>query len=135
MRKSKIVADRNIKIPKEKSITSTTSKLTLTNRWDHILARLGINRNGHKINPGLYSLGNPDKNSPVFTTANYTLSFDALRSALAGVNCYILVLDTKGINVWCAAGKGTFSTDELVSRIGFSSLSIFKIGSFDMNFS
>jgi len=27
------------------------------------------------------------------------------------------VLDTKGINVWCAAGKGTFSTDEIVNRV------------------
>jgi hypothetical protein len=53
----------------------------------------------------------------VFVTANYTLSFDALRSSLAGVDGHILVLDTKGINVWCAAGKGTFGTDELVHRI------------------
>jgi hypothetical protein len=27
------------------------------------------------------------------------------------------VLDTKGINVWCAAGKGTFGTEELIRRI------------------
>jgi hypothetical protein len=40
----------------------------------------------------------------VFVSTNYTLSFDALRSALHGNDCYILVLDTKGINVWCAAG-------------------------------
>jgi hypothetical protein len=53
----------------------------------------------------------------VFVTANYTLSFDALRSALAGIDGYILVLDTHGINVWCAAGKGTFGTSELVHRI------------------
>jgi hypothetical protein len=53
----------------------------------------------------------------VFVTANYTLSFDALRGSLAGVDGYILVLDTKGINVWCAAGKGTFGTGELVGRI------------------
>jgi hypothetical protein len=45
------------------------------------------------------------------------LSFDALRSALAGRSAYILVLDTRGINVWCAAGKGTFGTDEIVARI------------------
>jgi hypothetical protein len=62
-------------------------------------------------------LGNPREDSPVFVTANYTLSFDALRSSLAGVDCYIMALDTKGINVWCAAGKGTFDTDELVGRI------------------
>jgi hypothetical protein len=32
------------------------------------------------------------------------------------------VLDTKGINVWCAAGKGTFCTDEIVARIAASRL-------------
>jgi hypothetical protein len=72
---------------------------------------------GHVVVPGLYRLGNPTENSPVFASANYTLSFDALRSALAGIDAYILVLDTKGINVWCAAGKGTFGTGELVRRI------------------
>ncbi len=67
--------------------------------------------------PGLYAVGDAGVDSPVFVTANYTLSFDALRSALAGRDGYILVLDTEGINVWCAAGKGTFGTEELVGRI------------------
>jgi hypothetical protein len=100
----------------------TTSTITLANRWDHFLARWGIKRNEHLVEPGLYALGNPSTDSPVFVTANYTLSFDALRSALAGVDGYIMVLDTKGINVWCAAGKGTFGTDELVYRIEASGL-------------
>jgi hypothetical protein len=69
------------------------------------------------VEPGLYRLGRPTADSPVFASANYTLSFDALRSALKGIDAWILVLDTKGINVWCAAGKGTFGTDELVRRI------------------
>ncbi len=99
------------------SAKSTTSAITLANRWDHFLARWGIRRNQHVVEPGLYALGNPTPDSPVFVTANYTLSFDALRSALAGIDGYIMVLDTKGINVWCAAGKGTFGTDELVNRI------------------
>lgn len=102
---------------RELNINFISSEITLANRWDHLLARLGVNRNGHRVDPGLYSLGNPDEYSPVLVTANYTLSFDDLRSALAGIDCYILVLDTKGINVWCAAGKGTFGTDELVKRI------------------
>jgi acetyl-CoA decarbonylase/synthase complex subunit gamma len=55
-------------------------------------------------------------------TANYKLSFDALRKNLAGLNGWILVLDTRGINVWCAAGKGTFGTKELVDRIKTVSL-------------
>jgi hypothetical protein len=98
-------------------VRSTTSAITPANRWDHFLARWGVDRNGHRVEPGLYTLGNPTKDSPVFVTANYTLSFDALRSALAGIDGYVLVLDTQGINVWCAAGKGTFGTDELVHRI------------------
>jgi hypothetical protein len=76
-----------------------------------------VKRGGHRVEPGLYALGNPRPESPVFVTANYTLSFDALRSELAGLDGYILVLDTEGINVWCAAGKGSFSTDEVVHRI------------------
>ncbi len=103
-------------------VQPTTSTLTRADHWDHILARLGVNRMGHRVEPGLYALGSPTADSPVFVTANYTLSFDALRSALDGVDGYILVLDTKGINVWCAAGKGTFGTDELVHRIEATTL-------------
>jgi hypothetical protein len=94
-----------------------TSRLTVADWWDHFLARLGVKRGEHRVEPGLYVLGNPTPDSPVFASANYTLSFDALRSALDGIDGYILVLDTKGINVWCAAGKGTFGTDEIVNRV------------------
>jgi acetyl-CoA decarbonylase/synthase complex subunit gamma len=45
------------------------------------------------------------------------MSFDRLRAALPRRDAWVLVLDTKGINVWCAAGKGTFGTTELVNRI------------------
>ncbi|WP_410509829.1 mercury methylation corrinoid protein HgcA [Methanosarcina hadiensis] len=103
-------------------ILNTTSTITFANRLDHFLARWGVNRMGHIVKPCLYRLGNPTPDSPVFVSANYTLSFDAVRSALAGTDCYILVLDTKGINVWCAAGKGTFGTDELVRRIASTGL-------------
>ena len=76
----------------------------------------------YKVDPGLYALGCPDEKSPVLISANYKLSFDTLRSALKGRHLWILVLDTNGINVWCAAGKGTFSTAELVRRLQFSRL-------------
>ncbi len=71
----------------------------------------------YKVGAGLYALGEPDENSDVFVSANYKLSLDILRKALNGFSAWILVLDTKGINVWCAAGKGTFGTNELVKRI------------------
>ena len=104
------------------SVREASSTITLADRWDHCLARWGVKRNQHLVEPGLYALGNPTPDSPVFVTANYTLSFDALRSALRGIDGYIMVLDTRGINVWCAAGKGTFGTDELVNRIELTGL-------------
>jgi hypothetical protein len=104
------------------SLQATTSLLTRADRWDHFLARVGVNRMGHLVQPGLYALGQPSPDAPVFVSANYTLSFGALRSALAGIDGYILVLDTKGVNVWCAAGEGTFGTDELVNRIELTGL-------------
>jgi acetyl-CoA decarbonylase/synthase complex subunit gamma len=55
------------------------------------------------IDPGLYAIGKPDDQALVLVTANYKMSFDKLREALPGRNVWILVLDTKGINVWCAA--------------------------------
>lgn len=97
--------------------TPTTTTLAFSNKWDHFTARLGYRRMYHRVEPGLYSFGNPTTSSPVFASANYTLSFDALRTSLQGMDGFILVLDTKGINVWCAAGKGTFSTEEIVRRI------------------
>jgi hypothetical protein len=100
----------------------TTDTLTSADHWVHIQARLGINRMLHRVKPGLYALGEPAPDSPVFVTANYQLSFDALRASLKGMHAYILVLDTRGINVWCAAGKGTFGTDELVKRIELTHL-------------
>ncbi|MCX6255871.1 MAG: mercury methylation corrinoid protein HgcA, partial [Bacteroidia bacterium] len=82
-----------------------------------VLVRLGINRKNYRVNPGVYAIGSPGPTSDVFVTANYKLTFDTLRKNLFGLNGWILVLDTKGVNVWCAAGKGTFGTNELVNRI------------------
>ena len=93
------------------------TNLSRSDFWDAVRCRTSAFRMGYKIRSGLYAAGNPDANAPVFASANYKLSFDALRRELGGVNAWILVLDTKGINVWCAAGKRTFGTNELVSRI------------------
>ena len=80
-------------------------------------ARLGISRDRYRVAPGLYCAGNPGEESPVLVTANYKLSFDSLRKELAGLDVWILVLDTRGVNVWCAAGKRTFSTEEVVQQV------------------
>ena len=109
----------------ESGSTVKTVSTTLTFK-DHLgawKARWGIGRMDYTIEPGLYAVGNPNNDSPVFVSANYKLTFDTLRKNLVGLDCWLLILDTKGINVWCAAGKGTFGTDELVNRIESSELS------------
>ncbi|MCX6304556.1 MAG: mercury methylation corrinoid protein HgcA [Bacteroidetes bacterium] len=86
-------------------------------RWNTVKTRWSVGRMSYRVLPGPYAVGAPDHASRVFVTGNYKLSFDHLRRALSGIDAWILVIDTKGINVWCAAGKGTFSTKEVVRRI------------------
>jgi hypothetical protein len=93
------------------------SRLGLKDVLGTVLTRAGIGRNNYKVAPGLYAIGRPDKEAPVLVTANFKLSFDHVRRELGGRSVWLLVLDTHGINVWCAAGKGTFATGELVKRI------------------
>ena len=83
-------------------------------RWQ---MRWGFGRDRYRIRPGLYAIGTPTPASPVLVTANYKMTFDLLRRELAGLDAWLLVLDTRGINVWCAAGKGTFGTTEVIRQV------------------
>jgi hypothetical protein len=94
-----------------------TTKLLAADVMGSWKARWGIGRMNYTITPGLYAVGTPNVDSPILVSANYKMSFDRLRRELTGIHAWILVLDTKGINVWCAAGKGTFGTDELARRV------------------
>ncbi|MHB1380891.1 MAG: mercury methylation corrinoid protein HgcA [Thermoleophilia bacterium] len=98
-------------------VARVTAEVSPAERREHFRCRIGAYRDRYAIGAGLYALGEPDANADVLVSANYKLSFDALRQELGGLNVWILVLDTKGINVWCAAGKGTFGTEELIRRI------------------
>ena len=76
----------------------------------------------YKVEPGLYAVGSPDSASPVLVTSNYKMTFDRVRAELGGLNLWLMVLDTDGVNVWCAAGKGTFGIAEFVNRIRVTGL-------------
>ncbi len=99
-----------------------STEWTRADHWGQIKARTTSYRTHYTVPPGLYAIGKPNTRSDVFVSANYKLSFDILRRSLKGLNGWILVLDTKGINVWCAAGKGTFGTQELIKRITVTQL-------------
>ena len=107
----------------EPDIKVVSTTLSLGDVIGSCKVRFGIGRMDYTVEPGLYIVGKPDNDSPVFVSANYKLTFDTLRKNLAGLDCWILILDTKGVNVWCSAGKGTFGTDELIRRIETSELS------------
>lgn len=98
------------------------TKLSMADHAMSVLARFGIGRDSYGIAPGIYCTGTPAADSPVLVTANYKLTFDALRMELSSVDAWILVLDTRGINVWCAAGKSLFSTEEVIKRVKVSGL-------------
>ncbi len=94
-----------------------SSRIGFCDRLGACKARWGIGRMSYMVPPGLYAIGVPGPNDQVLVTANYKMSYDVVRQALAGRNVWLLVLETYGINVWCAAGKGTFGTGELVGRV------------------
>jgi len=98
-------------------VPAVSTELNINDFLGAVKVRWGIRRDNYRVTPGIYAVGIPDGNSDVFVTANYKLSFDHVRKNLSGINGWLLVLDTKGVNVWCAAGKGTFGTKELINRI------------------
>jgi len=98
-------------------VPQISTNLTSKDRRGAWKVRWGMGRMEFLVPPGLYALGSPTPEAPVVVTANYKLSYDLVRAALAGRSLWLLVLETYGINVWCAAGKGTFGTEEIVNRV------------------
>jgi len=99
------------------AITAVKPEWTMRDYLGAVAVRANIGRMNYRVSPGLYTIGKPTEESPVFVTSNYKLTFDHVRRALKDIDAWVLVLDTNGVNVWCAAGKGLFSTSELCRRI------------------
>jgi len=77
----------------------------------------------HRAPTGLFPVGKPDASSPVLITANFTLTVKRVRQALAGRNVWLLVANSEGINVWCAATGGILTANRVVDAIKVSRLS------------
>ena len=71
---------------------------------------------------GLHRVGNPDANSPVFISGNYTLVVQRLLRVLRHTNCYLLVANSRGSNVWCAAGMNEYTEHDVIDAINVSGL-------------
>jgi NAD-dependent dihydropyrimidine dehydrogenase PreA subunit len=72
--------------------------------------------------PGLRRIGNPGRDSPVLVTGNYDLTVRRLTRALAGVDAWLLVAPSGGINVWCAAAGGHLGTPQVVTALKTSGI-------------
>ncbi len=67
------------------------------------------------VKSGLYRLGQPNSASPLFLTSNFYMTFKTVVKALRGRDCWLLVEDSEGWNVWCATDAGVFNAEKAVA--------------------
>jgi NAD-dependent dihydropyrimidine dehydrogenase PreA subunit len=72
--------------------------------------------------PGLIRVGHPGRDAPVLVTCNYDLTVRRVLRALRGLDAWLLVAPTKGINVWCGAAGGYFTAHQVISILRTSGI-------------
>lgn len=73
-------------------------------------------------NTGLVKIGNPGRDAPVLLTGNFRLTVERVRRALQGIDAYLLVANSRGVNVWCAATGGHLTNHDVVSVLKTSGI-------------
>jgi len=74
------------------------------------------------VEPGLREIATPDRNSPIVVTGNFHLTVRRVEKALKGQNCYLLVVQSRGINVWCASAGGEMNTHSIITALKTSGI-------------
>ncbi|KKL71107.1 hypothetical protein LCGC14_2098220 [marine sediment metagenome] len=69
------------------------------------------------IEPGIYKSGQPDENSPIIVTANYLFTYIKVMRDIKGIDAWVLCVDSKGINVWCAARGNNFGNRQVIEAV------------------
>ncbi len=64
---------------------------------------------------GIYPFNNPDENSPLLVTSNFSLTYFIVSGEIEGsrVPAWLLVLDTEGLSVMTAWAAGKFAADAI----------------------
>jgi len=72
----------------------------------------------------LIKIGKPGKNSPVFITCNFYVTVEIVKRVLEknSIDCYLLIANSRGINVWCSATGGHFTNHDVVSALKTSGI-------------
>jgi SAM-dependent methyltransferase len=81
-------------------------RCVLTGQVDHV-----------SVEPGIYPLGNPTSDSPILVSCNYLLTYIILRKKWEHMNTWLLCVDSRGINVWCAARGPDFGNMQILEAI------------------
>lgn len=71
------------------------------------------------VDPGLVPVGTPDEKSPLLVTTNYRMTKIPVEEDMksAGINAWLLVVDTGGIGVESAAAGGQFNADAIAETL------------------
>ena len=65
---------------------------------------------------GLYPIGNPNDASPVIVTGNFRLTVKRVQDAI-DFDCWLLICNSRGINIWCSSLAGHFGTGDVINAI------------------
>jgi NAD-dependent dihydropyrimidine dehydrogenase PreA subunit len=71
---------------------------------------------------GLVTVGNPDRNSPILLTGNFRLTVERVKRAIGGIDAYLLVANSRGVNVWCASTGGILTNHDVISVLKTSGI-------------
>jgi NAD-dependent dihydropyrimidine dehydrogenase PreA subunit len=74
------------------------------------------------VRTGVRVVGRPHADSPVFLTGNYDLTVRRVLRALRGLDAYLVVANSRGVNVWCASSGGHLTTHQAITALKVAGL-------------
>ena len=72
-----------------------------------------------QVEPKLYTIGEPDRNSPIFVTTNFSLTYFLVSGEIenSGVNAWLIIPECEGMSVLTAWAAGKFSGAKIAAFI------------------
>ena len=72
-----------------------------------------------QVQPGLYPINNPNGDSPVLATTNFSITYFSVRNEVegAGLPAWLLIADAEGMSVLTAWAAGKFDADRIAKAV------------------
>jgi len=72
-----------------------------------------------QVEPKIYAVGEPDRNSPVFVTTNFSLTYFILSGEIenSGISAWLVIPECEGLSVLTAWAAGKFSGGMIAKSI------------------